>query len=152
MTAIAALRRQIGRPNRGSTRPRLDPPFTFLPLSADSDGADMIAKSYLPDAPNHNGECFGLEPVRRHNLIGDSLPLFKLAKRSYARRLFSRGGAWSFDPIIQATRLDLRSEVSAALLRSIERSARCANGFTGCEHEGSTAVGIRQIPPPDASP
>jgi alpha-L-fucosidase 2 len=120
-------------------RTRLNPPFTLLPSSADSDGADMIAESYLPDAHNHNGENLGLEPVWPYNLIGDSSPLFEVAKRSYTHRLFSSGGAWSFDPI-QAARLDLGSEVGAALLRSTERSARCANGFTGCEHEGSAAV------------
>ena len=117
-------------------RTQLASPFTLLASSADSDATDMIAESYLPGAPNHNGENIGLEPIWPYNLIGDTSPLFELARRSYVHRLFSHGGGWSFDPI-QAARLDMGSEVGAALLRSTESSARCVNGFTGCEHEGT---------------
>jgi alpha-L-fucosidase 2 len=124
-------------------RTQLTAPFTLLPPSADADAADMIAESYLPGAPNHNGENIGLEPVWPYSVIGDRSPLFALAKRSYQHRLFSRGGSWSFDPI-QAARLDMGDEVSAALIRSTENSARCINGFTGCggralQNGGSTA-------------
>ncbi len=112
-------------------RTQLTRPFTLLPPSADAQGEDMIAESYLPGAPNHNGENIGLEPVWPYDLIGDTSPLFALAKRTYEHRLFSRGGSWSFDPI-QAARLDMGDEVKAALLRSTEESAHCINGFTGC--------------------
>jgi alpha-L-fucosidase 2 len=108
------------------------PPFNLLPPSADSNGGDVIAESYLPGAPNHNSENIGLEPIWPYDLIGDTSPLFELGKRSYTHRLFSRGGAWSCDPI-QAARLDMGSEVAGALLRSTENSARCVNGFTGCD-------------------
>jgi alpha-L-fucosidase 2 len=119
-------------------RTQLTRPFTLLPPSADADGVDMIAESYLPDAPNHNGENIGLEPVWPYSVIGDTSPLFALAKRTYEHRLSSRGGYWSFDPI-QAARLAMGNEVRAALLRSTENSARCVNGFTGCESRGTGA-------------
>lgn len=119
-------------------RTRLNRIFTLLPPSADADGADMIAESYLPGAQNHNGENIGLEPVWPYDLIGDRSPLFDLAKRTYQHRLSQRGGGWSFDPI-QAARLDMGDEVRAALLRSTENSARCVNGFTGCDRRGPGA-------------
>ena len=112
-------------------RTQFTSPLTLLPPSADADGADMIAESYLPGAKNHNGENIGLEPVWPYNLIGDTSPLFDLAKRTYEHRLSKWGGGWSFDPI-QAARLDMGDEVGAALNRSTEGSARCINGFTGC--------------------
>jgi alpha-L-fucosidase 2 len=118
-------------------RTQQTPPFTLLPPSADANGADMIAASYLPGATNRNGENIGLEPIWPYNLIGDASPLFELAKRTYAHRLFSQGGGWSLDPI-QAARLDLGSEVGAALIRSTENSAHCVSGFTGCGRRGST--------------
>jgi hypothetical protein len=95
----------------------------------------MIAESYLPGARNHNGENIGLEPVWPYDLIGDKSPLFELAKRTYEHRLSSHTAGWSFDPI-QAARLDMGSEVGAALIRSTEASARCVNGFTGCSNMG----------------
>lgn len=120
-------------------RTQLSRPFTLLPPSADTDGADMIAESYLPGATNHNGENIGLEPVWPYDLIGDRSPLFALAKRTYEHRLSQRGGSWSFDPI-QAARLDMGDEVGAALLRSTERSAHCINGFTGCDRKAPTGA------------
>jgi alpha-L-fucosidase 2 len=117
-------------------RTQLTRPFTLLLPSADADGADMIAESYLPGAPNHNGENTGLEPVWPYDLIGDASPLFELAKRTYEHRLSPNTVAWFFDPI-QAARLGMNSEVGAALIRSTENSAHCVNGFTGCAHGGS---------------
>jgi hypothetical protein len=128
-------------------RTQLSRPFTLLPPSADAQGADLIAESYLPDAQNHNGENIGLEPIWPYDLIGDTSPLFDLAKRTYQHRLSQRGGAWSFDPI-QAARLGMGDEVGAALLRSTESSARCINGFTGCESRGAGA-GTAVAPPAD---
>ncbi len=117
-------------------RTQLTRPFTLLAPSADAEGADMIAESYLPGAPNHNGENIGLEPVWPYDLIGDVSPLFDLAKRSYEHRLNSHTAAWSFDPI-QAARLGMKSEVGAALVRSTQNSAHCVNGFTGCARKPS---------------
>jgi len=112
-------------------------PLTLLPPSADAEGADMIAESYLPAAPNHNGENIGLEPIWPYDLIEDDSPLFALAKRTYEHRLSKGGGGWSFDSI-EAARLEMSNEVSAALLRSVENSARCVNGFEGCAAEYRT--------------
>lgn len=122
-------------------RTQLSRPFTLLPPTADADGADMIAESYLPGAMNHNGENIGLEPVWPYDLIGDRSPLFALARRTYEHRLSQRGGSWSFDPI-QAARLDMGDEVGAALLRSTERSAHCINGFTGCGRRAPTGAAV----------
>lgn len=119
-------------------RTQLNGPFTLLPLSADAESADMIAESYLPGAQNHNEENIGLEPVWPYDIIGDTSPLFDLAKRTYQHRPSQRGGGWSFDPI-QAARLGTGDEVGAALLRSTKNSARCINGFTGCGRRGKGA-------------
>jgi hypothetical protein len=126
-------------------RTQFTKPLALLPPSADRDGADMIAESYLPGAQNHNGENIGLEPIWPYDVIGDTAPLFDLAKRTYQHRLSSRGGAWSFDPI-QAARLEMGDEVKAALLRSTENSARCINGFTGCGLRGGNAANAAQPP------
>jgi len=112
-------------------------PLTLLPSSADADGEDMIAESYLPGATNHNGENIGLEPVWPYDLIGDDSPLFALAKRTYEHRLSKGGGGWSFDSIV-AARLEMGDEVGAALRRSVENSARCVNGFEGCAEKQRT--------------
>jgi hypothetical protein len=128
-------------------RTQLSSPFTLLPPSADAEGADMIAESYLPGAQNHNGENIGLEPIWPYDIIGDTSPLFYLAKRTYQHRLSQRGGGWSFDPI-QAARLGMGDEVGAALLKSTESSARCINGFTGCGRRGGGA-GTAVAPPAD---
>jgi hypothetical protein len=101
---------------------------TLLPPSADLDGEDVIAESYLPEAPNHNAENIGLEPVWPYDLIGDTSPLFALARRTYAHRLFSEVADWSFDPI-QAARLDLGNEVGSSLVKITEHSQNSVNGF-----------------------
>ena len=125
-------------------RTQLTGPLSLLRSSADAEGADMIAESYLPDSPNHNGENIGLEPVWPYDLIGDTSPLFELAKRTYEHRLSARGGGWSFDAI-QAARLDMGNEVGAALLRSTEDSARCVNGFTGCGQQNQNSPNPREM-------
>ena len=70
-------------------------PLTLLPPSADADGQDMIAESYLPAAQNHNGENIALEPIWPYNIIGDQSPLFALANAAtnIAFRLAEVGGA-----------------------------------------------------------
>jgi hypothetical protein len=101
---------------------------TLLPLSADGEGKDMIAESYLPGAPNHNAENIGLEPVWPYNLIGDTSPLYALARRTYEHRPFRSVADWSFDPI-QAARLDMGSEVSKTLEQITEHSQHSVNGL-----------------------
>jgi hypothetical protein len=115
-------------------RTQLARPFTLLPPAADAEGADMIAESYLPGAPNHNAENIGLEPVWPYNLIGDQSPLFALAKRTYEHRLFKSVADWSFDPI-QAARLGLGSDLRSTLLSVTEDCQHTVNGFANWDRE-----------------
>jgi hypothetical protein len=102
-------------------------PLTLLPPSA-GDGEDVIAASYVPGAQNHNFENIGLEPVWPYNLIGDTSPLFALAKRTYMHRPYPTNQDWSFDPI-QAARLRLGIEVESTLLKLTRRYQTFVNGF-----------------------
>ncbi|HVC90747.1 MAG TPA: hypothetical protein VND66_09025 [Acidobacteriaceae bacterium] len=115
-------------------RTQLTRPFTLLPPSADAKGADMIAESYLPGAPNHNAENIGLEPVWPYDLIGDQSPLFALAKRTFEHRLFKAVADWSYDPI-QAARLGLGEDVKSTLLTVTERSQHTVNGFANWDRQ-----------------
>jgi alpha-L-fucosidase 2 len=109
-------------------RTQLAGPRTLLPPAADALGQDMIAESWQPGAQNHNAENIGLEPVWPYDLIGDTSPLFALARRTYEHRLFRGVADWSFDPI-QAARLHLGSEVGSTLVTVTERSQHTVNGF-----------------------
>lgn len=115
-------------------RTQLGEAHTLLPPSADAEGQDVIAESYLPAAKNHNGENIGLEPVWPYDLIGDTSPLFPLAQRTYAHRLFSAVADWSFDPI-QAARLGLGSEVGSTLVRITQRSQHTVNGLANWDKQ-----------------
>jgi alpha-L-fucosidase 2 len=101
---------------------------TLLPVSADTDGHDVIAESYLPGAPIHNAENIGLEPVWPYDLIGDQSDMFELAKRTYEHRPYKGVADWSFDPV-QAARLGLGSEVRSTLLKVTQDSQHSINGF-----------------------
>lgn len=116
--------------------PRTDAPDAKQLLSAsdDASGKDVIAESYLPGAENHNAENIGLEPVWPYDLIGDTSPLFPLAKRTYDHRLFKGVADWSFDPI-QAARLHLGDEVGSTLITITERSQHTVNGFANWDSE-----------------
>jgi hypothetical protein len=94
----------------------------------------MIAESYLPGAENHNAENIGLEPIWPYGLIGDSSPLFALARRTYEHRLFSAVADWSFDPI-QAARLEVGGEVGATLVKITERSQHSVNGLANWDKQ-----------------
>jgi hypothetical protein len=107
---------------------------TLLTASDDAAGQDVIAESYLPAAENHNAENIGLEPVWPYDLIGDTSPLFPLARRTYEHRLFKGVADWSFDPI-QAARLHLGSEVGSTLRIITERSQHTVNGFANWDRE-----------------
>jgi Glycosyl hydrolase family 95 catalytic domain len=128
-------------------------PRILLPPSADTDGEDVIAESYLPGAKNHNSENIGLEPVWPYDLIRDTSPLFALAKRTYEHRLFSGVADWSFDPI-QAARLGLNSEVKKMLVKITERSQHSINGLANwdkqygefyIEQVGVVAATLREV-------
>ncbi|HEX3472442.1 MAG TPA: glycoside hydrolase [Silvibacterium sp.] len=108
--------------------------LTLLPPSADADGQDVIAESYQPDAQNQNVENIGLEPVWPYDLIGDTSPLFALARRTYEHRLFSARADWSFDPI-QSARLGLGDEVKSTLVQVTERSQHSPNGLANWDEQ-----------------
>ena len=101
---------------------------TLLPASADAEGNDVIAPSYLPAAENHNVENISLEPVWPYDLIGDTSPLFELARRTYLHRPYPINQDWSYDPI-QAARLGLRDEVKSTLVKLTEKYQAFINGF-----------------------
>ncbi len=107
-------------------------PHTLLPASADADGKDVIAESYLPGAEIHNVENIGLEPVWPYNIIGDTSPLFALAQRTYAHRPNVANIDWSFDPI-QAARLKSGAEVGSTLIRITEKVQNFVNGMAKWE-------------------
>jgi alpha-L-fucosidase 2 len=108
-------------------RPAFGEP-ALLPPSTDAAGQDVIAESYLPAAPIKNGENIGLEPVWPYGLIGDTSPLFDLAKRTYGHRRFNAVADWSFDPL-QAARLDMGGEVESTLVKITEHSQNAPNGL-----------------------
>jgi alpha-L-fucosidase 2 len=81
-------------------------PQTVFEPSADAEGQDVIADSYLPTTTNHSEENIGLEPVWPYSLIGTDSSLFSLALRTYAHRLYPMTADWNFDPI-HAARLEL---------------------------------------------
>lgn len=107
---------------------------TLLSARDDAAGEDVIAESYLPAAENHNAENIGLEPVWPYDLVGDTSPLFPLARRTYEHRLFKGVADWSFDPI-QAARLHLGDEVGSTLLTITEQSQHTVNGFANWDRE-----------------
>jgi hypothetical protein len=119
----AALPRIPPYPRVPQTGPR-----TLLPFSADADGADVIAESWLPGAEDHNVENIGLEPVWPYDLIGDTSQLFPLAQRTYKHRPNSAKVDWSFDPI-QAARLGLGSEVGSTLIEITQKFQHFVNGM-----------------------
>ncbi|NYF78075.1 glycosyl hydrolase family 95 catalytic domain-containing protein [Granulicella arctica] len=103
-------------------------PKTLLPPSADSQGHDVIAVSYLPTAESHNVENIGLEPVWPYGLIGDDSPETDLARRTYFHRPNPTNQDWSSDPI-QAARLGLGTEVSSTLVKLTETYQAYVNGL-----------------------
>ena len=114
--------------------PRTQPstPHMLLEASADADGADVIAESYLPAMAEHNVENIGLEPVWPYDLIGDSSPLLELARRTYAHRPHPNAVDWSYDPI-QAARLGMGTEVAATLIANTQNVQHFVNGMAKWE-------------------
>jgi alpha-L-fucosidase 2 len=113
-------------------RTQANGPRTLLPSSADADAEDVIAESYQPGAEDHNIENIGLEPVWPYSIIGDTSPLFSLARRTFAHRPNSSAVDWSFDPI-QAARLGLGSEVASTLIASTQKFQGFVNGMAKWE-------------------
>jgi hypothetical protein len=123
----AALSRVPSLPRTQMTGPR-----SLLTPSADADGMDVIAESYQPGAEDHNIENIGLEPVWPYSIIGDTSPLFALARRTFAHRPNTSAVDWSFDPI-QAARLGLGSEVGSTLIASTQKFQGFVNGMAKWE-------------------
>jgi ribosomal protein L14 len=92
----------------------------------------VIAESYLPGAVKHNIENIGLESVWPYAVIGDTSPLFPLARRTYAHRPNVSAVDWSFDPI-QAARLELGKEVGSTLVETTKKFQGFANGMAKWE-------------------
>lgn len=113
-------------------RTGFDKPHSVLAAEADAAANDVIAESYEPNAPDHNVENIGLEPVWPYGLIGDTSPDFALARRTYEHRPSPTTADWSFDPI-QAARLHLGSEVASTLLKLTERYQQFPNGMAKWE-------------------
>lgn len=109
-------------------RTQMAKPLSLLPVSADSEGHNVIAESYAPAAERHNVENIGLEPVWPYALIVDDSPMFALALRTYQARPNPVIEDWSYDPI-QAARLHLGSEVGSTLLALTEKYQKFVNGF-----------------------
>jgi hypothetical protein len=92
----------------------------------------VSAESYQPGAVDHNVENIGLEPVWPYNLIGDTSPLFALARRTYEHRAFQISADWAYDPI-QAARLGMGSEVGATLNAMAQKFQKFPNGLAKWE-------------------
>jgi len=107
-------------------------PLRLLAASADGAEEDHIAESWLPGAGEHNAENVGLEPVWPYSLIGDTSPLFALARRTYYHRPNPVTSDWGFDPI-QAARLQLNGEVSSTLVAITQKFQGFVNGMAKFE-------------------
>jgi hypothetical protein len=107
-------------------------PHKLLAASADAEGEDVIAESWLPAAGEHNFENVGLEPVWPYNLIGDTSPLFALARRTYYYRPNPVTSDWGSDPI-HAARLQLSGEVESTLVAITQKFQRFVNGMAQFE-------------------
>ena len=110
-------------------------PHSLLDPSADAAGTDVIAESYRPEAPEHNVENIGLEPVWPYGLIGDTSPLLSLARRTYFYRPSKTAVDWSYDPL-QAARLGLGAEVGATLIEITQKFQHFVNGMAKWEQAG----------------
>ena len=117
--------------------PRTQPTgkLSLLPPSADAENTDVLASSYQPEAEIHNIENLGLEPVWPYGLIGDTSPLFSLAKRTFEQRPNRNAVDWSYDPL-QAARLGLGPEVASTLIEMTKKYQGFPNGMAKWSPEG----------------
>jgi alpha-L-fucosidase 2 len=134
--------------------PRVDAktPTVLLAGTDDGHGDDVIATSYLPGDTFRNVENIGLEPVWPYGLIGDTSPLFALAKRTFYARRYKSNIDWSFDPV-QAARLGLGDDVRNTLVTITEANQQYVNGFAKwagtskefyVEQIGMVALGLQE--------
>lgn len=118
----------------------------------DGDGQTVLGFSSDPTAPIRNSENLDLEPVWPYNLIGDTSPLFDLARLTYANRRNVNSNDWTYDPV-DAARLGLGAEVAARLKSSTDRYQVYPNGLAAWngnlqepydEHAGVTTLAINE--------
>jgi hypothetical protein len=119
----------------------------------DGDGNTVLGFSSDANASYHNSENLDLEPVWPYNLIGDTSPLFNLAKATYPVRQFKNGNDWTYDPV-DAARLDMGSEVAATLKAATQSYQAFPNGLSAWqvsnlqepydEQAGVTALAINE--------
>jgi hypothetical protein len=119
----------------------------------DGDGNTVLGFSSDPTAPFRNSENLDLEPVWPYNLIGDTSPLFDLARLTYANRRNRNSNSWTYDPV-HAARLGLGTEVATRLKASTASFQVYPNGMAAWntsrleepydEHAGVTALAINE--------
>ena len=94
-----------------------------------AEGEDTILiPSHDPDAPSHNTENVGLEPVWPYALIGPDGPLSALEKRTFAHRPNKAQNDWSDDPV-QAAHLGLAGEFRSTELALTRRYQSYPSGL-----------------------
>ena len=99
-----------------------------LRSSSNASGDEVLAPSYVPEAPYQNGENIALEAVWPYALIGLDDPLFAVAKRTYAQRPFVYQATWSYDPV-QAVRLGLGDDAAQAIFQLVQLYQVYTNGM-----------------------
>ena len=119
----------------------------------DTDGNTVLGFSSDASAGYHNNENLDLEPVWPYNLIGDTSPLFDLAKTTYNARQFKNSNSWTYDPV-QAARLDMGDQVAATLKLSTQTFQVYPSGMAAWnvnnlsepydEHSGVTTLAINE--------
>ena len=119
----------------------------------DGDGNTVLGFSSDPTAPFRNSENLDLEPVWPYNLIGDTSPLFDLARLTYTNRRNRNSNSWTYDPV-HAARLGLAAEVAERLRASTSSFQIYPSGLAAWnpgrpeepydEHAGVTALAINE--------
>lgn len=88
----------------------------------------ILIESHDPNAPSHNTENIGLEPVWPYGLIGDDGPMHALAVRTYLHRPNKNEDDWSADPE-QAAHLGLADELRSSISALTERYQAYPSGL-----------------------
>ncbi len=119
----------------------------------DGDGNTVLGFSSDPTAPFRNSENLDLEPVWPYNLIGDTSPLFDLARLTYTSRRNRNSNSWTYDPV-HAARLGFAEEVESRLRASTSSFQIYPSGLAAWnpgrpeepydEHAGVTALALNE--------
>ena len=116
-------------------------------------GTTVLGFSSDPTAPFRNSENLDLEPVWPYDLIGDTSPLFELARLTYANRRNRNSNSWTYDAV-HAARLGLADEVEERLRASTNSFQIYPSGLAAWnpgrpeepydEHAGVTALALNE--------